>query len=149
MKKKVETLEKMECWDVIEVSKIKRNIHTKIVLKRTRHEKFSMVRYKARLVTCVSGEYEFQAEGFSPVANLAEFKLMFCLALRKVWIAKHLEFENPFLNEILESPVYAELASYMFSEEKRKTKVLRLKRSFYVLKHAACIWNKCFPRIGK
>lgn len=57
-------------------------------------------------------------------------------------MAKYLHFENAFLNGKLESTVYAELPRYMFSENKRNTNVVRLKRSLYGLNDTARIGNK-------
>lgn len=90
---------------------------------------------------CGNEEYEFQQEGFSPVADFTASKLTFCLALQKGWMAKYLDSENSFRNGNLERPVYAELPNYMFSADGQNTEALRLKRSLCGLKEAASIRN--------
>lgn len=142
MDKEVKTLKQMQCWDEVERPPEARVLHTKFVLKRKRYETGNIQNYKARLVVCGNGEIDNADENFSPVPDFTVIRSILSLAAQKGWHRRHFDFQSAFSNEKLERLVYADLPKNIYDAHDRRTKVMRLKRSFCGLKDATRIWHE-------
>lgn len=91
------------------------------------------------MALCENGEYEFQVNMFSPMANFTAAKLLTCLLLEQSYNVRNLDLENDFkctcptiVRRALQAYVHR---SYQGSETPR------LKRFNYCVNDAAMIWN--------
>lgn len=63
------------------------------------------------------------------------------MAKRNGLHAVHYEVQNAFSNGKLDRTVYMEFPKFIYRDDQRKSQVMKLKRSSYVLKDAARIWH--------
>ena len=85
-------------------------------------------------------------ERFAPVIDFALGKLFLGLAIQRNWIVRQFDFENAFVNGKLNREVFVEFPKYVYPDEKRLHKVMRVKKSLYGLQEAAKIWYELWHR---
>ena len=99
-----------------------------------------MDKYKARLVACgftqIYGVDYFQT--FSPIARLASFRVILALAARYDWDVQCFDFNGAYLNGELDANEEIYMQAPPGYEADLADKVLRLLKSLYGLKQAAC-----------
>lgn len=78
---------------------------------------------------------------FSLVVSFTVVKSIACLCAQNGWVRKCIQFQSAFRNRTLERLVYAELLKVFYADETGTKRVMRLKRSLYVLRDAALIWQ--------
>lgn len=74
MNKEVDTLEAMQCWDIVKRPENEKVLHTKFVLKRKQEESGAKKKYKVRLVICENKETENEADCFFSVSDFTVIK---------------------------------------------------------------------------
>lgn len=87
----IDSLEKMDCWDIVDRSDDQNIRHTKFVLKRNKDENGNVKQYKARLIIRDDEESDYHEDKASPVESFTIAKLMICIGLQKCWTARHLD----------------------------------------------------------
>ncbi|GJV17631.1 ribonuclease H-like domain-containing protein [Tanacetum coccineum] len=76
---------------------------------------------------------------FSPVVKIVTVRYLINLAVQNGWTLYQMDVNNAFLNGDLNETVYMALPPGYFPKD--KTKVCKLNKSLYVLKHALRQWN--------
>ena len=139
MDKEFFTLEKMGCWEVIDVEELPPGcvpIGCKWVYK-LKFRAGEYERHKARLVALgyqqVRGRDFF--ESFSPTCNHVSIRLILALTAMPGWKALDLDAESAFVSSELpkDEEVYMKLPAGYEEHLGGKTKILKLRRSLYGL----------------
>lgn len=99
-------------------------------------------KYKARLVVNCNGEDSFDDDSFAPVANVSMEKLVMHTFMHSGLEVEELDFDSAFLNGKFERAVYEEVPKRLSDRSGKKDRMVKLNRSLYRLKDAACTWNK-------
>lgn len=88
MRHKIETLDKIECWDVLPRPKSDKVLHSKFILKEKRSDEGYVIRYKARFVVRGNEENDNEEMSFYPVPDFTTIKLVMCIAKQRWWIPR-------------------------------------------------------------
>lgn len=78
-------------------------------MRRNRDQNGQIKRCSARFVVYGNEEYDFVEDSFAPVADYVVSKLMMRLSIQHGWVKRHLDFDNAFLNSLMERLVDVEL----------------------------------------
>jgi transposase InsO family protein len=139
----IQSLNKMNTWDVVDRPANTKPIRSKWVFKIKTKADGSLDKYKARVV----GKGFTQKKGidynetFSPVVKFESIRYINVLAFQRNWETHHMDVKTAFLNGKLEEVIY------MLPPEGitiAKGKVLKLNRSIYGLKQSSRCWNDKF-----
>lgn len=139
MSKEVPTLSNMRCWYAIERPSNENVLHSKFVPNRTVDKMGRVPKYKVRLAVCKNGQTDSDDETFSPLLYFSAIRLILALAAQRVRHKRHFDFQNSFPNRILGRSIYVELPKHVYTEAKRENYAMKLNRSLYGLRYAACI----------
>jgi hypothetical protein len=119
-------------------------IGSKFTYKRKVNEKGEVVKWKARLV---ARGFEQRAgidyvDTSAPVAGIAGFRILVCIALLMGWKTYSWDVDSAFLHPTLKEEIYMRPPSgYAVSGSVEFGKVLRLRKTIYGLKQAAAEWH--------
>lgn len=138
---KIDALEKMDYWDLVDRANDQKVIHNGFVFNEKKDENRNLKQYKARLDVFGNEDTNYHENNFSPVAIFTVAKLMIRIGLQKSWTARHLAFKNAFPNSYLKRVVYTELRRHLYSESDRNEELMKLDRGLYGLKEAAKVCN--------
>ncbi|KAJ4744662.1 Gag-Pol polyprotein [Rhynchospora pubera] len=145
MQEEIDSMEKNQVWDLVDLPRGRKAVGSKWVLKAKRKNDGSIERYKARLVakgfTQVEGvDYE---ETFSPVVRFASIRLILAIVAVMDLELYQMDVKTAFLNGELQEEIYM-VQPDAFVVEGKEHMVCRLRRSIYGLKQASRQWNLRF-----
>ncbi|GJS54117.1 ribonuclease H-like domain-containing protein [Tanacetum coccineum] len=129
-----------ELDNVYDISKDRKAIGSKWIVKIKYKSSGEIDRYKARLVAQRFGQKERidYDETFSPVVKMVTVRCLLNVVVSNSWPIYQLDVNNVFLYGDLVETVYMKPPKWYFSS---KDKVCRLKKSLYGLKQAPRQWN--------
>ena len=142
MNEELNSIEKNNTWELVELPKNKKAIGVKWVYKVKVNPKGEVVRYKARLVA--RGFLQRQGidyeEVFAPVARLETVRVVVAHASLRGWKLHQLDVKSAFLNGDLQEEVYIDQPPG-FVVKGSESKVFKLRKALYGLKQAPRAWN--------
>ena len=143
MEEELQSLEKNQTWEEIDLPKGKTTVGSKWVYK-TKDDNDD-IRMKARLVAQgFSQKYGVNYdEVFAPVAKTTTLRLLLSIAEKRKYRVRQYDVKTAFLNGKLEEEVYMRQPPGYGREKK----VLKLKKSIYGLKQAAKVWNETLNNV--
>src|ERR1044072_2690340 len=108
MKEELESIEKNNTWELVDLPERKKEIGVKWVYKVKANPKGEIVKHKARLVAkgFLQREGIDYDEVFAPVARLETLRLVVGIANSKNWQMYQMDEKTAFLNAPLEEEVY-------------------------------------------
>ena len=135
MDEEMDSIEKNDTWDLVDLPNDKNLIGVKWAYKTKVNEKGEIDRFKARLVAKGFSQQpgiDF-GETFSPVARLDTVRAVIATTAQNKWKVYQMDVKSAFLNGILEEEIYVQQPlGYEF--EGKEDKVYRLKKTLYGLK---------------
>jgi hypothetical protein len=138
MNEEIQSIDKNQTWDLVELPKGKDVIGVKWVYKTKYNDDGKVEKHKARLVakgfTQQPGiDYN---ETFSPVARLDTIRMVLSIIAQKNWKVYQMDVKSTFLNGILDEEVYIKQPpGYEILGEEHK--VYKLKKALYGLKSSS------------
>ena len=143
-KDEIQSLEENHTYDIVDRPENVRVIDCGWVFKVKQDENGNIERYKARLVA--RGNQQVQGidynEVFAPVVKYTALRVIIAIAAVMGWAMKQLDVDTAFLNGDVEEEIYMTLPPGFYTEERKKKKVCRLRKSLYGLKQAPRQWNQ-------
>lgn len=143
MKEELQSIEKNETWELVQLPPNKKAIDVKWVFKVKEGPNGEVLKYKARLV--VRGFLQKAGidygEVFAPVARMETIRLVVAFASMKNWKIHQMDVKSAFLNGPLEEEVFIKQPPG-FEIKKQEMKVYKLRKALYGLKQAPRAWNK-------
>ena len=138
--KEVNQLEEKGCW--IECLKSEANgepiIPSTWVFRRKRNPAGDITKYKARI--CLRGDLmNSDEESFAPVTSWSSVRLFLVLAIILGWITISIDFNNAFIQAVLEKPIYMSIPRG-FKSKHGPSGCVKLLRSLYGSKFAPRNW---------
>lgn len=100
------TLEKINCWYIIDEPIDEHILNSKFAIWRIWDAKGLMSSYKPQLLVCGNKENDFEDDRFSTITDFNVSKLILRLSIWKEWVNSHSDFESNFLNGRLERRIY-------------------------------------------
>ena len=110
MDQEIDSIEKNDTLDLVNLPKYKNLIGVKWVYKTKLNEKGEIDRFKARLVAkgfSQQPRIDF-GENFSPVARLDTVRVVLATKAQNKWKLYHMDVKSAFLNGILEEEMYVQ-----------------------------------------
>ena len=140
MQEELNTLKRMDTWDLVDRPRDAKVVKNRWVLTRKVND--GQTRYKARLVAKgFTQRYGIDYhDTFSPVIGMTSIRLLLSYATVHNWHIHHVDVKNAYINSPLQEEIYMQ-QPYMFETNHDKL-VCKLKKSLYGLKQAAKCWNK-------
>jgi hypothetical protein len=107
-----------------------------------RDEAGAIIKHKAHLVACgfVQREGIDFDDTFAPVARMEFVRLLFALAAQEGWHVHHMDVKSSFFNGDLKEEVYVHQPPG-FAIPGKEGKMLRLRKTLFVLRQAPRAWN--------
>jgi hypothetical protein len=135
MEAKLDQLERMDCWDVVDQKPNMNIISSVWAFRKKRHPDGSVRKYKDRF--CCQGFEQIEGvdyfETYSPVVGWATVnRPLLTLSVHLNLHTVQVNYTNPFVHATLNEVVYCE----MHQGFRQPNKVLRLKQSLYGLKQS-------------
>ena len=140
MQSEYDALMRNDTWTLVDLPASRTAIGCKWVFRVKENPDGSVNKYKVRLVAKGFHQqlgFDYK-ETFSPIIKLVTIRLILSLAVSHNWPLQHLDFNNPFLNGVLEEEVYMTQPPGFVSSNKQQ--VCRLHRAIYGLKQAPRAW---------
>lgn len=109
MHKVIQTLQEMHCRKMVARPFREKVLHIKLIMKKKRDDKEIVQKYKTRLVVSGNEEEYVDLDSFAPMSDFVIVKMILCLAIRKGWGMRHINFQNAISLDELDRHVYAEL----------------------------------------
>jgi hypothetical protein len=146
--REVGTLERLDCWDIINESDMPRGhraIGSKFVFRAKRNKDGAISSYKARLVAQGFSQREGVdfSETFAPVAKFTSIRTLLALAARHNYHVEQADVDSAYIQAKLDpkETVYIRPPPGLRDEKRFDGKVLKLKRALYGLKQSGRVWN--------
>jgi hypothetical protein len=138
MKEELESIEKNNIWELVNLSDRKKPIGVKRVFKVKINPKGEMIKHKARLVAkgFLQREWIDFEEVFTSVAKIETIRLVVSIVNNNNWPIYQMDVKSGFLNELLEKEVYVG-QSPDFVVRNQELKFYKLKKVLYGLKQAS------------
>lgn len=108
-------------------------LNSKFVSRKKSDESGKAAKYKARFVLYGNEKSDSEDGSFSPAADFTIIKLIICAVVQRKRSVSHHVLQRVFQNGLLEGPVYVKLPTQIKDVEQKRTHILRLRRSLYVL----------------
>lgn len=143
IKDELESLEKNDTWQLVELPAGKKVIDSKWVFKVKRNSEGEVERYKARLVARGFTQrpgFDFTAT-YSPVVKMATLRILLAMANQRGWHVHQMDVKCAFLNGSLDEEIFMRQPAGF---ERGKNLVCRLRKAIYGLKQASRNWNQRF-----
>ncbi|GAU22960.1 hypothetical protein TSUD_247040 [Trifolium subterraneum] len=143
MNEEIESIERNNTWELVDLPHGKRAIGVKWVYKVKLNPKGEITRHRARLV--VKGFLQKEGIGFNevfaPVARMETIRLVTALTHHNNWSMHQMDVKCAFLNGPLDEEVYVvQPPGFIVKED--ESKVYKLHKALYGLKQAPRAWNK-------
>ncbi|GKD62995.1 ribonuclease H-like domain-containing protein, partial [Tanacetum coccineum] len=140
MNSEMDALLRNDTWEIVDLSKDRKAIGSKWIVKIKYKSSGEIDRYKARLVAQGFGQKEGidYEETFSPVVKMVTVRCLLNVVVSNSWHVYQLDVNNAFLYGDLVETVYMKPPEGYFPSG---NKVCRLKKSLYGLKQAPRQWN--------
>jgi hypothetical protein len=141
MKMEIDTIERNETWELIDLPKRMKKIGVKWVFKTKLNENGEVDKCKARLVAKGYAQQHGidYTEVFAPVARWDSIRMVIALAARHGWNVYQLDVKSVFLYGKLNEVVFVEQPRG-YEKKGEEHKVYRLKKALYGLKQAPRAW---------
>ena len=145
MREEIESIEKNQVWQLVDLPKDRKAIGCKWVLRKKLKSYGSLDKYKARLVakgfTQVEGiDYE---ETFSPIVKFQSIRTFAALVACRDLELHQMDVKTAFLNGELEEEIYMKQPEG-FVAQGHDDEVYKLNRALYGLKQASRQWYRKF-----
>ncbi|MCI03247.1 retrovirus-related pol polyprotein from transposon tnt 1-94 [Trifolium medium] len=142
MNEEIESIERNNTWELVELPHNKKAIGVKWVYKVKLNPKGEITRHKARLV--VKGFLQKEGidfnEVFAPVARMKTIRLVTALTHYNNWSMHQMDVKCAFLNGPLDAEVYV-VQPPGFIVKGNESMVYKLNKALYGLKQAPRAWN--------
>jgi hypothetical protein len=141
MNEKIQSIDKNQSWDLVELPKGKDVIGVKWVYKTKYNANGKVEKHKARLVAKSFTHHHGidYNETFAPLERLDTIRMVLSIAVQNNWKVYQMNVKSTFLNGILEEEVYIKQPpGYEVLGEEHK--VYKLKKALYGLKQAPRAW---------
>ncbi|KAL6211362.1 hypothetical protein ACLB2K_016589 [Fragaria x ananassa] len=140
MNAEIQALQSNRTWSLVPLPVHKKPVGCKWVYQIKYHPDGTVDRFKARLVAKDYSQIEGvdYRETFAPVAKLTTVRVLLSIASLRGWHLHQLDVNNAFLNGDLFEDVYMQLPPGY--GRKGETRVCKLHKSLYGLKHASRQW---------
>lgn len=137
------SIEKNQTWELIQLPDGKKAIDVKWVFKLKSNREGKVVKHKARLVArgFLHKEGFDYTEVLSPVARHETIRLVIAVATSNAWPLYHLDVKSAFKNGTLEEIVYV-TQPHGFIIKGKEDIVFKLNKALYGLKQAHRAYNK-------
>ena len=141
MNDEIESIEKNDTWELVDLPKNKDYIGVKWVYKTKFKANGDVDKYKARLVAKgFSQEYGVDySETFAPIARLDTIRIVLAIAAQNKWMVHQMDVKSTFLNGYFEEEVYVQQPP-RYEIRGHEDKVYKLKKALYGLKQAPRAW---------
>lgn len=141
MDEEIDSIEKNQTWELVNLPQGKEVIGVKWVYKTKLNANGDVQKHKARLV---AKGYSQQPgidynETFAPVARMDTVRTILAIAAQNKWAVYQMDVKSAFLNGILEEEVYVEQPPG-YETLGHENKVYKLKKALYGLKQAPRAW---------
>jgi len=141
MDEEIESIEKNQTWDLVDIPKEKDVISVNWVYKTKHDAEGNTQKHKARLVAwgfTQQPEIDFN-ETFAPVARMDTVRSVLAMVAHNHWSVHQMDVKSTFLNGELEEEVYVEQPQG-YEVHGQEDKVYRLNKALYGLKQAPRAW---------
>jgi hypothetical protein len=130
MDEEIDSIERNNTWDLVNLPKGKKSIGVKWVFKTKLNPEGDIEKYKARLVAQgfshqPSIDYN---ETFAPIPRIDTVRMVLAIAAQNRWIMHHMDAKSSFLNGYLEKEVYVRQPPG-YELDKHIDKVYKLRKS--------------------
>jgi hypothetical protein len=145
MNEEIESLDKNEAWDLVELPTGRNPIGNKWLFKNTLNAKGKVEKYKAGLVEKGYSQVEGIDFGeiFSHVAKLTSIRFMLFVVAAFDFEIEQMDVKTSFLHGNLEEEIYMkQLEGYAMKGKKEL--ICKLKKSMYGLKQSPGMWYQKF-----
>jgi len=141
MDEKIDSIERNETWDPVDLPEGKKSIGVKWVYKTKLNAEGKIEKHKAKLVAQGFSQQPGidYNETFAPVARIDIVRMVLAIAAQNEWSVHQMDVKSAFLNGYLEEEVYVKQPPG-FEIDKQPDKVYRLKKALYGLKQASRVW---------
>lgn len=138
-----DALAKFDTWDIVDRPTNKTVLPHLLVYKIKKDKNGSIDKYKVRCVA--RGDMQTYGidfiETFAPVISFPTIRILLAIAASRQYDIMQMDVKSAYLNGKLDEPVYMEIPTAFYPEERSRGKVFKLKRSLYGLRQAGKIWN--------
>ncbi|CAH9062481.1 unnamed protein product [Cuscuta epithymum] len=149
MQDELESLQKNQTYEIVELPKGKKALRNKWVFKLKKDANGQVVKHKARLV--VKGFQQKKGidfdEIFAPVVKMTSIRIILGLAASMNLELEQMDVKTAFLHEDLKEEIYMQQPEGF--ENSNDNFVCKLSKSLYGLKQAPRQWNKKFDSCMK
>ncbi|GAU26739.1 hypothetical protein TSUD_317370 [Trifolium subterraneum] len=144
----MDSLESNKTWHLVELPPGCKPIGCKWILKKKLKPDGTVEKYKARLVAkCFRQRENIDFfDTFSPVTRITSIRVLISIAALYNLIVHQMDVKTAFLNGDLEEEIYMEQPEG-FVIHGQETKVCKLDKSLYGLKHAPKQWHEKFDNL--
>ena len=141
MVEEMDSLDKNEAWDLVELPNGRKNVSSKWVFKKKLNVVGKVKMYKAWLVEKGYSEVEGIDFGdiFSIVENLTSIRFLFSLGTTFDLEVEQMDVKTTFLHGDLDEEIYMKQPEGFIVKGKKEL-VYKLKKSLYSLKQSPRIW---------
>jgi hypothetical protein len=141
MDEKIDSIERNNTWDLVDLPEGKNTIGVKWVYKTKLNAKSRVEKYKAILVAQGYGQQSGidYNETFAPVLRIDTVRMVLAIAAQNRWITHQMDIKYAFLNGYLEEEVYV-IQPPGYEIDKHRDKVYKLRKALYGLKQASRVW---------
>jgi hypothetical protein len=135
MDEEIDSIERNNTWDLVNLPEGKKSIGVKWVYKTKLNADGEVEKYKARLVAQGFSQQPGidYNETFAPVARIDTVRMVLTIAAQKRWIMHQMEVKSSFLNGYFQEEVYVRQPPG-YEIDKHIDKVYKLRKALYGLK---------------
>ncbi|MBW0535465.1 hypothetical protein O181_075180 [Austropuccinia psidii MF-1] len=142
IRKELDSMKRLEVWDVIPLKEDFRLVGTTWVFKRKHNSMNEITEYKARL--CAQGFSQTfgqdYSKTFAPTGRLHSLRTLIAYSVREGLDFQQLDIRSAFLNAPLDEDVYLSIPQGL--PMCRRSYCLKLKKAIYGLRQAPLAWYK-------
>ena len=135
MGEEIDSIERNNTWDLVDLPEGKNNIGVKWVYKTKLNADGEVEKYKARLVAQGFSQQPGidYNKTFAPVARIDTVRMVLVIATQNRWIMHQIDVKSAFLNGCLEEEVYVRQPPG-YEIDKHRDQIYKLRKDLYGLK---------------